>query len=46
MANEFGDDPMIYVWPKGHEDGTPYPEDFWERLTEALRSADIEWENS
>lgn len=44
MANEFGEDPSIYVWPADHEDGTPFPEDFWERVTEGLKSVGIEWE--
>lgn len=42
--NEFGEDPSIYVWPKGHEEGTAFPEDFYSKLAEALRSFDIEWE--
>jgi hypothetical protein len=44
MSNEFGEDPSIYVWPAGHEDETPYPDDFWQRVTKGLRSVGIEWE--
>ena len=42
--NEFGETPSIYVWPDGHEEGQPFPEDFWQKVTEGLRSAGIEWE--
>lgn len=42
--DEFGETPSIYVWPKGHDEGAPFPEDFWERVSRALRSADLEWE--
>jgi len=45
MANEFGEDPSIYVWPTDHEDGTPFPEDFYERLSKALRDNGFEWEH-
>ena len=42
--DEFGETPSIYVWPKDHEDGTPFPEDFWERVDRGLRSVGIERE--
>jgi hypothetical protein len=42
--NEFGETPRVYLWPKGHEDGTAYPEDFWDRVKIGLDSAGIEWE--
>jgi hypothetical protein len=42
--NEFGETPSIYVWPKDHEDGTAYPDDFWERVTKGLESVGIGWE--
>ena len=42
--NEFGETPSIYVWPKDHEDGTAYPDDFWERVTKGLKSVGIGWE--
>lgn len=42
--NEFGETPSIYVWPVGHEEGQPYPEDFNERLSKALADAGIAWE--
>jgi hypothetical protein len=44
MSNEFGEDPAIYVWPADHEDGTPFPEDFWDKVGEALEAAGIDWE--
>lgn len=44
MSDEFGEDPSIYVWPKGHEDGTPFPEDFWSRLREVLDAGGFEME--
>lgn len=44
MADEFGEDPSIYVWPTDHEDGTPFPGDFWRRVTTGLKSVGIEWE--
>lgn len=43
--NEFGETPSIYVIPAGHEEGQPYPEDFWEKLGKALTDAGIEWES-
>jgi len=43
--DEFGDTPSIYVWPKDHEDGNPLPEDFYDRVTQGLRSVGIEWES-
>jgi hypothetical protein len=42
--NEFGESPSIYVWPVDHEDGTSFPDDFNERLGNALAEAGIEWE--
>ena len=41
--NEFGETPSIYVWPKDHQEGDSFPEDFWERVTRGLRSVGIEW---
>lgn len=35
---------MIYVWPSGLPEGEDFPEDFWRRLTKALRTEGIEWE--
>lgn len=45
MANEFGEDWTIYVWPVDHEDGTPFPDDLHERLTRALDSEGLNWEH-
>lgn len=42
--DEYGETQTIYVWPKDHEYGTPYPEDFYDRLRRALESEEIEWE--
>lgn len=42
--DEFGETPSIYVWPKDHEEGTPFPDDFHARLSAALAAAGIEWE--
>jgi len=42
--NEFGETPTIYVWPMGHEGGSPYPKDFYEKMGKALAAAGIEWE--
>lgn len=44
MNNEFDETPSIYVWPVGHDDGTPFPADFWIRVRDALGSAGIDWE--
>jgi len=35
--DEFGETPSIYVWPKDHVEGEPFPDDFWERLYKVLR---------
>lgn len=42
--NEFDEEVSIYVWPKGHEDGEPYGDDFYERLWAALDAAGFEGE--
>jgi hypothetical protein len=42
--NEFGETPSVYLWPKDHEEGGSYPEDFWDRVSEGLKSVGIEWE--
>lgn len=44
MADEFGEEFTIYVWPKNHEDGTPFPNDMWDRINIALTAAGMEWE--
>lgn len=46
MANEFGEDPAIYVWPSDHVDGEPFPDDFYEKVTKGLRSVGIDWEHT
>ena len=45
MTNEFGEDPSIYVYPTDHEDGEPFPEDFWERVRRALSAEGINYEH-
>lgn len=45
MSDEFGEEVTIYVWPKDHPDGTPYGDDFYERLTRALATEGITWES-
>lgn len=44
MEDEFGENPSFYIWPKDHEEGTAYPEDFDERLSRALASEGLDWE--
>lgn len=44
--DEFGETATIYVWPTNHEEGEPYPEDFYERLGDALAAAGIDWETT
>jgi len=43
-VNEFGETPSIYIWPADHEEGEPYPDDFWERVRRALATEGIEYE--
>lgn len=43
--DEFGETPSIYVWPKDHEEGQPFGDDFNERVTRGLASVGIEWES-
>ena len=43
--DEFGETPSIYVWPKDHEEGDSFGEDFWERVTRGLKSEGIEYES-
>lgn len=42
--DEFGETTKIYIWPKDHEEGDPYPEDFEEKFDAALTAAGISWE--
>lgn len=43
--NEFGETPSVYLWPKDHEEGNEYPENFWDLVTKGLESVGIEWES-
>ena len=39
-------DKATYVWwGQEHEDGTPFPEDFYDRLKRALKTEGLEWEH-
>jgi hypothetical protein len=42
--NEFGEEVTIYVWPTDVADGEPYGDDFYQRLTKALRAEQLDWE--
>lgn len=44
--DEFGETPTFYIWPQDHEDGTPFPEDFYERVYAALRAAGFDAETT
>lgn len=43
--DEFGETYTIYVWPQGHTEGEPYPDDFRQKLDKALTDAGIAWES-
>jgi len=43
--NEFGETPSVYLWPKGHEEGSAYPREFWDLVERGLKSVGIEWES-
>lgn len=42
--DEFGETPTFYVWPKGHDDGSPLPQDFYPRVYAALAAAGFDAE--
>lgn len=42
--DEFWETPSVYLWPKDHEPGESYPEDFWEKFRAAMRAIGVEWE--
>lgn len=42
--DQYGETDTIYVWPKNHEPGEPYPEDFYDKLRIALDGTGIDWE--
>lgn len=42
--NEFGETPMIFIWPKDHEEGQSFPDEFWSTLGEVLDSNGFAWE--
>jgi len=43
--DEFGEERAFYIWPSEHEEGEPYPEDFYERVYQALRDAGFNCES-
>ncbi len=43
--NEFGEEVSIYVWPSGQDEGEPYPDDFYERISKGLASVGLAWES-
>jgi hypothetical protein len=45
-VDEFGETPAFYIWPAGHEEGQPFPEDFYARVDTALRAAGFECETT
>lgn len=44
--NEFGETPVIYVWPLDHAEGEPFPDNFWQKVGEGLRSVGIDYETA
>lgn len=42
--DEFGETSTIYIWPKGHEEGDPFPDDFRDKFSAALEAAGIDWD--
>jgi hypothetical protein len=42
--DEFGETPTYYLWPKGHEEGQPIPEEWYTKLHWLLSEAGIEYE--
>lgn len=42
--DEFGETPSYYIWPKGHVEGEPFPEDFYQRLWLSLDGNDFAFE--
>lgn len=44
--DEFGESPSFYIWPIDHVEGEPFPEDFYQRVTQALRDAGFDCETA
>lgn len=42
----YGETPSFYIWPKGHEEGEPFPDDFFIRVRDALDAAGFESESA
>lgn len=42
--DEFGETPAYYIWPKGHDEGQPFPPDFYERISNALDAIGMDFE--
>lgn len=43
--DEFGETPTYYLWPKGHEEGDPILDEWYEKLHKALDAAGIDYES-
>jgi hypothetical protein len=44
--DEYGETPTFYIWPAGHEEGNPFPEDFFAQVYAALRAAGFDAETT
>ena len=44
--DEFGETPAYYIWPVDHKEGDEFPEDFYERVSAALRAAGFDLERA
>lgn len=44
MTDEWGEDIAFYIWPTDHEDGDPYPDDFYARVNKVLCDGGFECE--
>lgn len=43
--DEFGETPSFYIWPLGHEEGQPFPDDFQDKVRKALNDAGFDFES-
>lgn len=44
-TDQWGETPSFYIWPKDHEEGSPYPDDFHADLRKVLRAAGFDCES-
>jgi len=42
--DEFGETPTFYIWPQNHEEGQPMPDDFYDKVRDALDAAGLDFE--